>query len=182
MNPGADVRSLDALQSWYATLAAYGVEARDALAAVQLEIHRASEWIQHQIGEWKAQVRRAEQDVFRAKMELRSRQQPDFSGRIPDTSVEEKALRRAEAKLEFARRQVTICQRWLTQITAEVGEVYDGPARRLGAFLEGDLPRALAVLDRQLVALERYSEIRPPDQPEGLRETRPESPPEKPSS
>ncbi|HEY8506185.1 MAG TPA: hypothetical protein VIL46_16480 [Gemmataceae bacterium] len=169
MNPSADVRSLEALLDWYTALCEFAAEAQNALAAIALDVQRASGWLEAQEDRWQGEVRRAEEEVVRAKAELRNRRQPDFSGRVPDCSVQEKALRRAEARLEHARRQVKVTRQWLARLPALVGEVYDGPARRLGGFLEGDLPRALAALGRQLEALERYAQIRPDHIPAGLR-------------
>ncbi len=37
-----------------------------------------------------------------------------------------------------------------------VNEEYNGPARHLSNFLEGDLPRALALLNGQITSLEAY--------------------------
>ena len=42
-----------------------------------------------------------------------------------------------------------------------VDEVYRGPSHRLGGFLEAELPKALAVLGRQIESLDSYSGLRP---------------------
>jgi hypothetical protein len=43
--------------------------------------------------------------------------------------------------------------------------VYEGPARQLGALLETELPRGLALLERRVVALEQYAALAPPETP-----------------
>lgn len=159
--PGADVRSLQALRDWFAALSLFHKEAREALASVGVEVQRAPDWVEQKGREWQAKARRAEESLFRAKMELAQRQHPDFSGRIPDTTVQEKAVRRAEAELEFCQEQIRVCQRWLNELPEAVGEVYHGPARRLGFFLESDAVKALAELDRQIAALEQYQQESP---------------------
>ena len=176
MNTGADVRSLEALQEWYANLTGFGAEAKEALGAVTQQVHRAVPYLEDQIQTWGGRARVAWDEVVRAKAELNNRRQPNFDGRIPDCTVQERALRRAEAKLAFCQRQQEVARRWLTQLPRMIGETYDGPSRRLVAFLEGDLPKALAELDRKLDALERYVEARRDDMPGGLREERPEEP------
>src|SRR5262245_19563241 len=161
MNPSANVRAVEALQDWHATLATFRTEAQEALAACELEIRRAFDWVADTRQHWKQAARDAEEEVVQAKAELASRRFPDFSGRMPDTSEQEKALRRAVAKKEFAERQVEVCRRWLTKLPAAVAETYEGPARKLAATLEAELPRGLAVLERLIAALEAYLQIAP---------------------
>lgn len=168
----ADVRSLEVLQEWYAALAEFGSEASEALSAVNQQVLRAMPYLEEQVQLWAGRTRMAEEELVRAQAELRNRQFPDFSGRIPDCSVQRKAVRRAEEKLEFCRRQVGVVRHWMAVLPRMIGEAYEGPSRRLGSFLEGELPRALADLDRRLAALERYTETTPDSMPEGLREQR----------
>ncbi len=158
MDPSADLHAIEVLRDWLAALRVYHHESQEALAAVALEIQRMPSWIEESLDEWKRRIRKAEDRVFQAKMELHQRQYPDFSGRVPDTSQEEKALRRAEAEREYAREQVQVCRRWLQQFNTLVGEIFDGPSRRMVSFLESDLPKALARLDGQLAALDRYTQ------------------------
>lgn len=165
MNPAANVRAIDALQDWHAALAEFRTEAMEALAAVELEIHRAHAWIADTQREWKQTVRDAEDEIAQAKAELASRRFPDFNGRMPDTSEQEKALRRAVAKKEFAERQVEVCRRWQMKLPAAVSETYEGPAKQLLATLEAELPRGLAVLERRIAALEAYAAIAAPKTP-----------------
>jgi ribosomal protein L29 len=176
MNPAANVRAVEALKDWHAALAEFRTEAQDALAAVELEIRRAFDWIADTQRHWKQTVRDAEEEVVQAKAELANRRFPDFSGRMPDTSEQEKALRRAIAKQEFAERQVEVCQRWLRKLPAAVSETYEGPARQLAATLEAELPRGLAVLQQRLDALEAYLGLAAPKRP--AEEPPPAPPPE----
>ena len=157
----ADVRSIDALRDWYAQLTGYGEMLAESLSGVELEIRRGMEWLHEQLGRWQNAVRDCEDEVVQAKAELSARKFPGFDGREPDTTVQERNLRRARARLEYAEDQVTRTRSWIGRLPKMVDEVYRGPSHRLGGFLETDLPKALAVLGRQIESLESYSGLRP---------------------
>jgi hypothetical protein len=157
----ADVRSIDALRDWYAALADYADTLAEALAGVALEIRRAHDWIGEQLTRWQRAVRECEDDVTRAKAELSQRKFPNWDGREPDCTVQEKNLRLAKARLQHAEDQVVKCRQWIARMPKMIDEVYTGPSRRLGNLLEADLPKGLAELDRRLMALELYAGLRP---------------------
>jgi hypothetical protein len=161
MTPGADVRSIPALRDWLAALAKYRHEAAEALAGIDLEIRRGFDWLAEQELLWKRAVRDCEDDVVQAKAELSAKKFPGWDGRMPDTTVEERNLRRTEARLEYAREQVRKCQAWETKLPKLIDELYTAAARRLGLFLEGDLARGMALLERQVETLENYADLRP---------------------
>src|SRR6516164_7016167 len=98
----ADVRSIAAVVDWRADLTNYGDLLAEAMAGVDLEIRRAYDWIEEQYSRWKRSIRDCEEEVTRAKAELSQRKFPTWDGREPDTTVQEKNLRIAKAKLEHA--------------------------------------------------------------------------------
>jgi hypothetical protein len=157
----ADVTSISALRDWIAALARYQADASESLAGVELELRRAQDWLHDQYQQWRQAVRHCEEEVVQAKAVLASKRFPNWDGKLPDTTVEERNLRRAEARLDFARERVQSCQRWQTQMPRLVDELYSGAARRLQHTLEGDVPRVLAALDKQTTALEEYARLRP---------------------
>lgn len=156
----ADVRDIDVLREWLAALATYRSEAGEALVGLRVEIGRGIEWVNEQLHLWQRSIRKFDDAVVQAKAELAAKRFPDFNGRMPDTTVEERNLRRAVARLEHAQEQVVVCRRWLTALPKVVDEVFHGPAQRLANLLEADLPRGAAVLDRRIDALERYANLR----------------------
>src|SRR5919201_4064981 len=156
MNPAANVRAVETLQDWHAALVEFRTETQDALAACELEVRRAFDWVADTQRGWRQAVRDAEEEIAQAKAELASRSFPDVNGRMPDTTEQRKALKRAVAKKEFAEKQVEVCRRWLAKLPAAVAETYEAPARQLAATLEAELPRGLAVLERRINALEAY--------------------------
>jgi hypothetical protein len=160
MADAADVRSIDTVREWHASLAEYGDGLAEALAGVEMEIRRAFEWLNEQGARWQRAVREREEEVVRAKAELSQRKFPNWDGRMPDCSVQEKALRLARARLEHAEDQVEKCRAWVGKLPKLIDEVYRGASRRLSNFLEVDLRKGLADLGQRLAALESYASLR----------------------
>ena len=160
MNQSADVRAIDALRQWLAALSTYRSDAGEALAGIRLEIGRGAEWVNEQLHLWQRSIRKFEDAVVQAKAELAARRFPDFDGKMPDTTLQERNLKRAIAHLEAAQEKVVVCRRWLTQLPKVIDEIFTGPASRMSNCLEQDVPRGMADLTRRVESLERYSELR----------------------
>ncbi len=161
MNPGAGVNSFDALHDWYAALAGFRTEAQTALTELALALQRAPDWLAEQQQFWQRQIRIREDAVTQARAELTTRRYADTSGHIPDCTVQEKNLRRAQAHLEAAQDRVAAVRRWTLRLPREINATYEGPINQLAAFLDRDVPAGLAHLARQLTALEQYADLRP---------------------
>jgi hypothetical protein len=156
MQGGADVKSLEGLIDWHAALATFRHECLECIASLNLEIQRAGNYLEDQLQFWRNAVRDCEEEVVQCKYALKRKQMPDFSGRMPDTSVEEQNLGRAEQRREYAQDQVEIVRRWMVNLPREINEVYEGIARRYTNFIEGDTQRALNALEQQIKSLEAY--------------------------
>jgi hypothetical protein len=165
MAQSADVRSLEALQDFHAALCVFRTDAMESLSSVELNIRRAVDWMAEQSNFWQRAIKAADEEVFQAKQELSMRKFPGWSGRPPDTTVQEENLRKARAKLAYAQEKLEVTRRWMTKFPAQVSEAYEGPSRHLGATLETDLPRGLAMLERRIVALEEYLALKAPPAP-----------------
>lgn len=160
MTPGADVRAIDALREWLASLTTYRSEANESLSGFRVDISRGIEWVNEQLHLWQRAIRVCDDKVVQAKAELSAKRFPNFDGRMPDTTVEERNLRRAQARLDHATEKVAVCRRWLGQLPKVVDEVFTGPANRLANLLDADVPRLAAELQRRVESLERYTEQR----------------------
>lgn len=160
MTGPAAVNSIDLLQEWHAALCVFRTEAMESLASIALEIQRADAWLDQQLRGWQREARDAEEDVVRYKAELSNRRFPDHAGRIPDCSVQEENLWRAEDRLQHAREQVEVVRRWYVKMPKLVEEAYSGSSHHLMNFLEGDLPRSLARLQDQIRSLDAYVNVR----------------------
>jgi|SRR5262245_2457734 len=161
MGPGADVRAIDALQDWHNALCVFRTEALEALGSISMEVRRAFDWIDEEAKGWRGEARQAEDDVVRAKSELAQRKSPDFSGRVPDTSVQEENLARAKARLRFAEDQIEVCRKWATRLPKMVNEEYEGASRRLGTFIDVEVAAAIADLNTRINTLHAYTDIKP---------------------
>jgi hypothetical protein len=165
MGESARVTAIDAVNELRVALVCFGEEAAEALGAADAEVRRTEDWIAEQLQSWQHEVRRGEDLVFQAKTELTRRKMMNFDGRPVDTTEQEKALRRAVARLEHAEHQVEVCRRWARQWPQAVLD-YQGPSGQLKGLLEGQLPRACAFLERKIASLEAYvMRLAPPAAP-----------------
>ena len=68
---------------------------------------------------------------------------------------ERKLVEKAKRRLELAERKVVAVRRWNMELRKEVEE-FEVQSAKLQHYLESELPRALAALDRMAGALEKY--------------------------
>ena len=154
----ARVRSVDALVDLKAAFCTFTAEAKEALSSLDLEIRQFEDWLGCQLTFWKHAVKQCEEDVFLAKQELAQRKMMRFHDREPDTTEQEKTLRLAKERLEFAEEKVEITKRW-QRLYPEAMIEYRGPSNQLMSILEADLPKADAILQSKIAALEAYVQI-----------------------
>jgi hypothetical protein len=157
MRAAAKVISIDAVARMGTALQAFRAEAGSALDDLQLEVQRGLQWIHHDCKEyWSAEVRRGGEQVTQCRLQL---QQAMTYRRVADhqpTCIDEKrALAAAKRRLQTAQEKLEAVRHWSRVIDRAVDEYRAGRAP-LAAFLEGDLPKALAVLARMTAALEAY--------------------------
>ena len=74
---------------------------------------------------------------------------------------EEKALARAKRLLQHARERAENVRRHTPRLQREV-LLYKGQAQRLATFVNGDIPGAIARLDKMVQALEAYVNLAAP--------------------
>jgi outer membrane murein-binding lipoprotein Lpp len=161
MTPGADVQAIDALQYWHNALCLHREEALEALSSIAMEIRRAFDWIDEEAQAWRREAKAAEDDVVRAKAELSQRRTPNYADRIPDTSVQEKELARAKARLQHAEDQIDVCRKWSIRLPKMISEEYDGASRRLMNFVDVELAAAIADLGARIDRLHAYLAVTP---------------------
>jgi len=155
MNGSANVTSIEALGELRAALCCFGDKAAEAVCAADAEIHRTVDWLGDQLGYWQHEVRRWEDEVFRARGELSRRRMLRIGDRPPDCSEQEEVLERARQALAHAEDQVERTRRW-HRLWQEAVIEYQGPVGQLKSLLEGDLPRAIALLERKIETLDSY--------------------------
>jgi len=168
MSQSARVQSLDAIKALHASLARYGPEALEALGAAEMEIRRVFDNLHNQLKHWQRQVEKRHEDVGRARSDLAHARALNKGERI-GCSEQEIALIKAQKRLREAEEKVATVKRWLLHLPQAIHE-YEGPARRLGGFLDADLKQGLALLNNKIDILEAYMAMQaaePPASPGG---------------
>jgi chromosome segregation ATPase len=160
----AQVQSLDRLLDFQASLATYTHHAKEALSSIEMEIRRMQDWLEERQAAWHAEVRRAEEEVFKAKQELARRRLMRVGDRPADTTEQEIALAKAMQRLHHAEEKLAACRRWLRDLPQEIAE-YQGRAVNYQTILESDVPRMSAFLDRKMDLLEAYAQAARSDGP-----------------
>jgi hypothetical protein len=154
----AHVSSVEALKDFRAALCTFGERAQDGLSSVQMSVQRMLDWLGDQEKGWQREVRRWEEAVNQARAELARRKMVRIGDRAPDTTEQEDILRAALRRLDEAEGKLRQTRRWLPSFRRAADE-YEGPARQLAGFLEGEQPRALALLQQKIDALEAYARL-----------------------
>jgi hypothetical protein len=160
----AQVQSLEKLIDFQASLATYAHQAKEALSSMEMEIRRAQEWLEDRLQFWQVEVRRAEEEVFKARQELARRRLIRIGDRPADTTEQEIALAKATHRLQHAEEKRTACRRWLRDLPEAVAE-YQARAINYQTVLESDVPRMNAFLDRKMDLLEAYAQASLADGP-----------------
>jgi len=137
----------------------------EALGAVEMEVRRTLQWLQHDRRlYWQDQIKRRREKMAAAQAELFRRQlakRPDSS---PSCVEQKELLRKAEASLQEAEMRLLMVKKWEPALQQALFE-YHGSVRRIKSLSSGDVPRALARLERMIVALEAYLRVPVPSTP-----------------
>lgn len=159
MSDPANVRSLDALRNLRIALLRFENEARRSTSALIVEAQRVLNWLQlEQPQYWKRQVQLAYQQLAEARaslMKCKMRRTGDFR---PTCYDEQKAVERCKRRLEKSRHMVEAIKSWTIKSSHELDE-YTSRAAQLNRCLDGDIPRAVALLENLVTSLEKYSEL-----------------------
>src|SRR5438093_6984775 len=154
----ANVNSIDAPRQFRAALVRFVADVEAALVTLDLEAHRPIEWIEGDRPRyWRQEFRKASEAVSEARVAL-ERCQVRISNE--DTKYcydDRKALEKAKRRLQAAEEKVQAVRRWRVEIhkVAEELQVQLAWAKQ---YLETDMAKALAALDRIAAALDRYAE------------------------
>ncbi|MBN2580973.1 MAG: hypothetical protein JXB10_18470 [Pirellulales bacterium] len=163
MGRPARVKSIDALQAMSAALTCFRDDAAGALDDLEMEIRRALQWIGEDCRQyWKQEIRRGEDRVIESQRQLEHAEMfRRAEGQHSPCVEEQKALARAKQRLETARRKAEAVKHWIVAIDRAVNE-YRAIRSHLVNWLDADFPRAVAVLNRMITALETYIRLEAP--------------------
>jgi hypothetical protein len=161
----ARVLSIESLENFRGKLCEFGNDVKDTLSAIEMQIHRVFAWLDERAKHWHKEIRVRQEEVVRAKIELQSRKVMCREGKGPGTTDQEKALRKAQARLKEAEEKAANCKRWHPLLQHAVHE-YHGPARLLAGAMDTDLLHTLNLLAQKIAALEAYLAVVAPVLPQ----------------
>ncbi len=172
MGTQASVGSIDALKDLRTSLALYAEEVLAALGGVEMEVKRATNWVQNERPNyWQNQIKLRRERLSEAQADLFRKKIAQRPGSAPAMSEQKEALRHAQAALQDAEARVILVRKWQPLLQQAVLEFHGG-TRRLRDLAAGDVPRATALLERIIDALEAYLRVAPPSSA-GLTESSP---------
>lgn len=162
MNSSARVSSIEALRGFQVAMEAFDHDARSAMTALQLELRRVLDWIEHDRPRyWPEALRRAYDQVAQARNDLERCQMRAGDDNARSCYDEKKALDRAKLRVRTCEEKLQALKFWRRQVRHDVEE-FSGQLTKLESHLDLDWARALAALQRMATALERYAEVRQP--------------------
>jgi len=159
--PSAHVLSIQVLEEFKGQLTRFNAQAQEILNATEIEIRRTLDWLQERLNYWRNEVNRRQEIYNRAwaawQRCLESRRMRDKNGNVIQLPcpAEEAAVERARLHLAEAQAELRTVQEW-TRLVERQAEEYHRQARRLKAWLDGELPKATAFLERKITTLQSY--------------------------
>jgi hypothetical protein len=160
MSEQVKITSIDALESFRASLIIFLSKAHGAVDSVGDEVRRTRVWLQNdQRLHWENQIRRWRRVLDQAVQDLMSAR---LSGLRDSTTAQETAVRKAKRGLAEAEEKLRNVKIWCRDF-----EHYAGPMVKrmegLRGFLDYDMPKALAYLVQAQRTLDAYAEAAPPE-------------------
>ncbi|MEX2671008.1 MAG: hypothetical protein WD294_02735 [Phycisphaeraceae bacterium] len=163
MHATARVNSIDMIRRFRPALVKFADQTKQALTEAQSDVQRTAAWLEQEQGPyWQQQVRKRQELVQQARQAISSKKSFEASDVSKTSTVdEERALRRAQQRLEEAEQKVLAVKKWRREIDREWMR-QQGALQRLGRSVEQDIPRALALLERLSRSLEAYVSLTTP--------------------
>jgi hypothetical protein len=163
MSGPAQVRSTESIDAFQAALARFQQRVTAALDALDAEIRRAGDWVDHdRPSYWKKATHEAEDAVHQAKLELERCRMFTVDGQRPACREQEAAYKAAQVRCTYCRDKVEVVRKWQRNYRHESIE-YSGRVGQLRRALEQDVPNARLLLVKILRRLEEYQLERPPE-------------------
>jgi chromosome segregation ATPase len=155
----AHVTSVEALESFRASLIVYLSKARPALEEVNAEVVQTRLWLQgEQQTHWEREVARRGKRLGEAQQTLLS---AGLSRLRDHTTEEQMAVNKAKRAMEEAEARLRAVKKWNREFDSRV----DPLSRQLEKLLHtliNDLPQAIAWLGQAVKALDAYADVSPP--------------------
>ena len=163
MQSGANVKNIESIEQFRASLCIFGDEVQGALAIVQAQIGRFLDWLEHdRLPHWQREVRRREEQLADAKNDLHRALSATIDPRhTPSCHQEKKMVELAKGRLVEAEQKLNNVRRWLPIVRQAVFE-YKLKSDPLASAIVSDLPRAASFLRTAVARLNEYLIVAPP--------------------
>ncbi len=161
MDNAAKVTSIEALLQFKTALIEFSEAVQLSLGEANSDVNRVQGWLRNdRINYWKQQIRYRNNRLADAKSEL-MRAEISASDTRASAVVERKMVEKWKRQVAEAEQKVQNIKQWSMKLDREI-PIFKGRCQSLARIMEGDLPKALAKLDRLSTALEKYVKIAPP--------------------
>lgn len=152
----AKVTSIDALESFRASMIVFINKACSTLDQVTDEISRTRSWVQHdQRLHWEREVRKRSRTLLQAEQGLLSARMIKL---LDNLAAQQAAVHKAKRALEEAEAKLRRVKLW----TRDFDSSFEPLAKSLNSlrdYLAHDIPKGIAYLTQAQKALESYGEI-----------------------
>jgi hypothetical protein len=158
----AKLTSVDALEGFRASLIVFLSKTHSALDQAGDEVRRTRSWIQHdQRTHWEGEARRRAVALAQAEQELLSAR---MTKALDNLSAQQAAVHKARRALEEAAEKVRKVKLWMRDFDGTVEPLAKG-LNSLRAYLDHDLPQAIAYLTEARRIMDSYMEASRPAKP-----------------
>ena len=131
-------------------------EAENALLALDQQVSKVLAWYDYDAPHyWKEQVRKSFDDVARARAAYETCRMRTVAGHRPSCYEEKEALAAAKRRQEYAHEQVEVVGRWSVRLHRVIDE-FRAQSGRFKLYLDSDVEKTAALLERTLASLESY--------------------------
>ena len=155
----AHVTSVEALETFRASLILYVSKARPALEETSSEVVRTRIWLQNdQRTHWESQIRRCAKELEQAQQALSSAR---LSSLREASTAEQRAVQKAKRSLEEAEAKLKLLRRWNREFDSQIDPLVKQLAK-LHTLLSHDMLKAAAYLAQAMDTLAAYADVAPP--------------------
>ena len=170
MSQAANVHSLESLIEFRSALIQYIDKARRAISTADSEVSRTQIWLQStQPLHWKHEIQRSEEKLAQAKSELfrATISQPD-NPRGPTDQI--RLVKKRQEEIKFAEKKLARTKQCARLLEHELNE-YRGALTPLSTSLDGDMNKAVSILEHAIHSLEAYIATTSHNEDEFLQDT-----------
>jgi FtsZ-binding cell division protein ZapB len=158
-----NVQAISALEEMRAALLRFQSEAQSAVTTAQPEITATLNWLQERLRYWQNQLRARQEALSQAKNALaRCLSLRGPNGERADCSSLSAAVGQAERKVQEAQEAIRIAQNHIKRVE-EANANFQREAQRFHTTLaSAELPKATALLQKSIAALQSYIGLQAP--------------------